>query len=78
MNTRFVTATDTTPAYRVSITPFAKAVYAGTEYKGAVLPMKTPGFFVARDIRNALVTNPADADGLWTNEQEAMDALARA
>lgn len=77
MTTRFVAATDAVPAYRISVTRFAKCVYAAAAYKGAVLPMKTPGFFIARSVDNALVRNPADADGLWTSEQDALDALAR-
>lgn len=80
MGTYYVEATDATPGYRVSTVPnYAKCVYAlmTAAYKGAVLPAKTPGLYVARAPQNTLVRNPAHEKGLWASEREAMDALAQ-
>ena len=77
MSVSCIAATATTPAHLVSTTLYAKVVYVQGVFKGCVLPMKTPGFYVARDIDRKLVRNPADADGLWTSEPDALDFLAR-
>lgn len=77
MAVRISSSTVTTPAYLVTSTGAGKAVYVNEVFKGYVMGMRTPGFFVARDIDNRLITNPADADGLWTSEMDALDTLAR-
>ncbi|MFD8226955.1 hypothetical protein ACFV16_22590 [Streptomyces massasporeus] len=77
MSVRSIPATAVTPAHLVSTTPYAKVVYVQGSFKGAVFPMKTPGFFIARDIDRKRVVNPDDPDGLWTSEQDALDFLAR-
>jgi hypothetical protein len=77
MITSFVAATSTTPAYRISTNPHAKCVYGSdATYKGAVLPM-TPGTFIAQGSDRKQVRNPEAENGLWGNEKDALDALAR-
>lgn len=77
MTVRSTFSTATTPSYLVTRTGAGAAVYVNEVFKGYVRAMRAPGFFVARDISNRLITNPDDVDGLWTSEQDALDALAR-
>lgn len=77
MAVRIIASTATTPAYLVTSTSAGKAVYVNEVFKGYIKRMRTPGFFVARDADNHLLTNEDDVDGLWTSEQEALEAIAR-
>lgn len=77
MAVQHITSTATTPAHLVTSTGAGKAVYVREVFKGYVMAMQTPGFFVARDADNRLITNEGDTDGLWTSELDALDAIAR-
>lgn len=77
MAVRSVPATRTTPAHLVTNTRYGKAVHVNDVFKGSVMPMNTPGFFQVRDIERHIIANPDDADGLWDNERDALDFLAR-
>ena len=77
MAVRIIPATRTVPAYLVAVTRYGKAVYVNEIFKGSVMPMNTPGFFAVRDTDRHLVENPDDVDGLWVDEREALDFLAR-
>lgn len=77
MAVRSIPATRTVPAHLVTTTRYGKAVYVNDVFKGSVVPMNTPGFFKVHDADRHIVTNPDDADGLWGNEREALDFLAR-
>lgn len=77
MAVRTVSATTTTPAYLVTTGGRGRAVYVNDAFKGSVEPLRTPGFFAVRDIDRVPLENPDDADGLWTEERDALDFLAR-
>lgn len=77
MAVRSISATASTPAHLVTTSARGKAVYVNGSFKGSVEPMSTPGFFAVRDIERHLVPNPNDVDGLWDDEREALDFLAR-
>jgi hypothetical protein len=72
-----IAATATTPAHLVTTGGALKGVYVAGVFKGSVNPMVTQGFYVVRDAYRETVLNPDDRDGLWTDEQEALDFLAR-
>lgn len=77
MTVRSIPATSTTPAHLVTVTRYGKAVYVNDVFKGSVMPMNTPNFFKVHDLERHIITNPNDVDGLWTDEREALDYLAR-
>jgi hypothetical protein len=77
MTVRSIPATPTTPAHLVTSTRVGKVVYVNEVFKGSVEPMRTPGFYTVRDVARTVLPNPADVDGLWDNERDALDFLAR-